>query len=450
MEDSTAQRRVGTTLRGKYRLDRLLGVGGMAAVYAGSHRNGLAVAVKVLHPWAAAEPTIVERFVREGYIANAIDHPGAVRVLDDDVSEDGAGFLVMELLDGRALADLAPHGPAFPLAAALDAADQLLDVLAAAHAKQIVHRDLKPDNLFVTNAGQLKVLDLGIARMRGITGNTVATRSGALMGTPGFMPPEQVLGEQEKIDARSDVWAVGATLFALLTGHVVHEAATPEQTMLRAATSAVPPLATMAPQVPPPICAVIDRALAMAQDSRWPDARSMQVALRAALEQSRLPSFAKGEALARAFIAPAFANTHPATTGARLALSAGVATPAPPTPTKKRARRIALVAGIAALSATIGGAAFVAKTRTHVHAAKMSVIAPETAAPAVPPAPPPAPTVTEAPAPAVAPSAVPAPTSKKSHAKPTQRPALQAAASSPPPPPPAPAAGAGSDPFDRP
>ena len=454
MEGLAPERRVGTTLRGKYRLDRLLGVGGMAAVYAGSHRNGLTVAIKVLHPWAAADAAIVERFVREGYIANAIEHPGAVRVLDDDVTEDGAVFLVMELLRGRSLSDVAPSGPAFPLDAALDAADQLLDVLAIAHAKRIVHRDIKPDNVFVTDTGLLKLLDLGIARMRGITGNSVATRSGALMGTPGFMPPEQVLGQQEQIDARSDVWAVGATLFALLTGSVVHEAATPEQTMLRAATTPVPPLASVAAHVPAPIAAVIDRALAMAQEHRWQDARAMQLALRETRAALGVPAFASGEPLARALHgADALSRTvaaAPLTTTSRMAVAAGISSDRP---ARRSRARMAVVAGIV-LAASAAATFMVAPRLLGAHAPPARAQASEPAAPAAPPVIVPAettaiiaPAVAEAP-PVASPAPVaPSASAKASSKKKTSSPAR---AKTTTPAPPAPAPGPAPDPFDRP
>ena len=214
---------LGTVLRGKYRLDRVLGIGGMAVVYAATHRNQKRFAVKVLHTELSMRQDIRARFLREGYAANTVDHPGAVAVLDDDVSEDGAAFLVMELLEGASVEHLwEKHGYTLPVGAALTIAHQLMEILAAAHAKAIVHRDIKPANLFVTREGQLKVLDFGIARVRdaAISG-AQATGTGLVLGTPAFMSPEQALAKSQEIDARTDVWAAGATLFTLLSGRNV-------------------------------------------------------------------------------------------------------------------------------------------------------------------------------------------------------------------------------------
>jgi hypothetical protein len=281
-----AGQRVGRTLCGKYKLDTLIGVGGMAAVYKGVHRNGHRVAIKMLHPEISASEALRARFLREGYVANAVDHPGSVRVLDDDVAEDGAVFLVMELLEGETLRELWERaGCRLPIEQTAAFAHQLLDVLAAAHSKGIVHRDIKPDNLFVTLEGRLRVLDFGIARMRDASGAS-ATRTGGIMGTPAFMPREQALGWVKEIDGRTDLWAVGATMFTLVSGQMVHNADTPEHVVVLTATQPARPFASVA-AVPPAIAAVVDRALAFARDDRFPDARSMQQAL----EQAYIASF---------------------------------------------------------------------------------------------------------------------------------------------------------------
>jgi len=244
-----ADARLGRVLRGKYRLDRVLGIGGMATVYAATHRNKKRFAIKMLHPELSVRENIRTRFLREGYVANSVDHSGAVAVLDDDVAEDGSAFLVMELLDGSALDVLASkhEGHKLPVGLVLSIGAALLDVLAAAHAKGIVHRDLKPANVFLTNDGRLEVLDFGIARLHDETSHAQhATQTGAMLGTPAFMAPEQALAEQSKIDAQTDLWAVGATLFTLLSGALVHEGENASQLMVRAATSKARSLATVA------------------------------------------------------------------------------------------------------------------------------------------------------------------------------------------------------------
>jgi eukaryotic-like serine/threonine-protein kinase len=279
--EQRARDQVGKTL-GKYHLDQLLGVGGMASVYAASHRNGNRVAIKLLYPELTRSVDVLTRFIREGYAANRVGHPGAVRVLDDDKTEDGSVFLVMELLEGEAVDAIhASRGGHIAVADLLPWMDQLLDVLTAAHAQDIVHRDIKPENLFVTWGGTLKVLDFGIARMKSAP-NTSVTRTGNQFGTPPFMSPEQALGRMKEIDARSDLYYVGATMFFLLTGEDVHPAESANEMLVLAATRPARSLASVLPDVPPPVARVVDRALSFDRDTRWQDARAMQTALREA------------------------------------------------------------------------------------------------------------------------------------------------------------------------
>lgn len=213
------ERLVGRWLRSKYRVDKVLGVGGMAVVFAGAHRNGNRVAIKLLLPEYAGHKEVVQRFLKEGYAANAVQHDGVVRVLDDDIAESGEAFVVMELLEGASVEELQDrHGGRLSVGVALALGYQLLDVLAAAHAKAIVHRDIKPANLFLTRKGELKVLDFGIARFR--DGSTRKTTTSMAMGTPDYAAPEQMFGRQDLVDARADVFATGATLFHLLSGEV--------------------------------------------------------------------------------------------------------------------------------------------------------------------------------------------------------------------------------------
>jgi serine/threonine-protein kinase len=345
-----AKRRVGRTLCEKWRLERLLGVGGMAAVYAATHRNNLkTVAIKMLHPELSAHPDVKRRFLREGYIANRVGHPGAVSVLDDGTDDDdGAVFFVMELCEGETLqARNEAFGGRIPPAELLELTDKLLDVLVAAHDQGIVHRDLKPDNVFITNDGQVKVLDFGIARLLDATEGT--TQAGVLMGTPAYMPPEQVKGLTDRIDGRTDLWAVGAILFSLLTGRRVHEATAPGELIVKAMTDAAPKLATVLPSVHPAIAAVVDRALAFEQDGRFPDARAMQRAVRDALAQIRdVP-------LGATVHAPAAASSDPLP----IVASAASGRSSQPAPSRARKRRGLLALGLvvfAVFAASVAGA----------------------------------------------------------------------------------------------
>ncbi len=279
--------RVGTTINQKWRLDELLGVGGMAAVYAATHRNGKRGAVKILHPEVAANPSLKARFLREGYVANKVDHPGAVSILDDDEAPDGTVYLVMELLHGETLdAKIARRQLGFD--EALSIAGHTLDVLSAAHEKGIIHRDIKPGNLFFTRDGTVKVLDFGIARLREATsagaGYPLAVTRHS-MGTPGFMPPEQARGLHDEVDARSDVWAVGATMFTALTGQPVHDGRTPNEQLLAGMTQPAPPLASRRLDAPPEVAQIVDRALAFERADRFQDAAEMRAAVGVAYEK---------------------------------------------------------------------------------------------------------------------------------------------------------------------
>ncbi len=274
--------RVGSVLKDKWSIDSKIAQGGVATVYEATHKNGTRVAIKMLHPEFSRNLDVRNRFLREGYAANSVNHPNIVQILYDDVTEDGSAFIVMELLKGEVLEAMRTRmGGKVPLKTALPLVFQLLDVLDATHQRGIVHRDIKPDNLFVCEDGQLKVLDFGVAQIReGFVGRgEEQTQSGMLLGTPEFMPPEQVLGQRENVDQQSDIWAVGATMFILLSGENVHPCETVSQFLIAAASQPARTLGSAAPWVPPPICAVVDRALAFDKQNRWPTARMMIEAL---------------------------------------------------------------------------------------------------------------------------------------------------------------------------
>ena len=275
-----AESRVGTTLHGKYTIDSVLGVGGMGVVYAATHRNGKRFAIKLLHPEFSSRRDLRTRFLREGYVANSVDHPGVVSVLDDDIADDGSAFLVMELLDGNTMEALgARPGARMPLREALGITHQLLDVLNAAHGKGIVHRDIKPANIFVLRDGQVKVLDFGLARLRDATTGLNTTRTGEQMGTPAFMAPEQARGEVKSVDPRTDLWAAGATLFTALSGCLVHEGENARQVMVRAATTPARSLGSVMPDAPAPVTELLATALAFEKSARWPSAAAMRDAV---------------------------------------------------------------------------------------------------------------------------------------------------------------------------
>ncbi len=280
------QARVGQTLNGKWHLDRLIDVGGMGAVYEATHRNGRRAAIKILHPHVASNPEVRKRFLREGYVANRIDHPGTVAILDDDTAEDGSPFLVMELLDGQSLSGLlTKSGGALPVPQALAIAAQVLEVLAAAHGNGIIHRDIKPANIIVTKTGYAKLLDFGLARIRDGVLSVIPTAAGIVMGTAGYMAPEQARGQPDQIDARTDIFAVGAVLFRAVSGRRIHERATAFDTTIAAMRDAAPSLSEVMADAGPALVRAVNGALKFEKANRWQSAREMFEELRAAYEE---------------------------------------------------------------------------------------------------------------------------------------------------------------------
>ena len=278
------QGRIGTVVNGKWQIDARIGSGGMATVYSATHRNGHRAALKMLHSQLSRDASTRARFLREGYVGNSVGHDGVVKVQDDGVTEDGCAFLVLDLLDGDTIeARRVSQGGSLPIDEALEIADQALDALAAAHEKGIIHRDIKPDNVFFCKDGRVMLLDFGLARMKDLQSHGAeATKTGVTIGTPEFMPPEQAQGRPDEVDARSDVWGLGATLFTIITGKYVHDANTLHAQLVASATLRPRPIRDLAPHVPVSVAVVIDRALELEKCHRWETAREMQRAFRAA------------------------------------------------------------------------------------------------------------------------------------------------------------------------
>jgi serine/threonine-protein kinase len=279
-----ARERVGQVFARKWQVDRLLDMGGMASVYAATHRNGNRVAIKLLHPTFAEHEDVKNRFLEEGYVANKVGHPGAVQVLDDDVVDDGTPFLVMELLEGESLEERLRKKNTLAPAGVLYIADRVLDVLAAAHDKEIVHRDIKPANVYLTKDGGVKVLDFGLARVRERSLKGSLTRTGMIVGTASYMPPEQARGKRDLIDARTDIWAVGATMWKAMTGRHVHEGDTVQERLLAAMSQKARSIRELMPALPASITEVVDRALAFQKVDRWSSAREMKAGVAKAYE----------------------------------------------------------------------------------------------------------------------------------------------------------------------
>ena len=263
---------------GNYVLERELGRGGMGVVYAATHRVlGRPAAIKVLLASTLEHRDRVERFFNEARAAMAIDHPGIVKTYDVGVDHGGRAYIAMELLGGSSLATRLRHGP-LPLRLAVQFARQIADALAAAHRAGIVHRDLKPENIIVTAGEQLKLVDFGIAKLAQPA--TVRTATGAMMGTPLYMSPEQCEGARE-VDARTDLYSLGCVLFAMLTGRPPFDGVGSGGVIGQHLHVPAPLLRTRCPAASPTLEGIVRCLLAKSRDERFRTASIVATALAA-------------------------------------------------------------------------------------------------------------------------------------------------------------------------
>jgi len=285
-----------------YEILAKIGEGGMGVVYrARDTRLGREVAVKVISSSFSGDHDRVKRFEQEARAAGALNHPNIVSIFDVG-THDGSPFVVMELAQGETLRAKLGRG-GLPVRKAVDYAVQAAEGLAAAHAKGIVHRDLKPENLFVTESGRVKVLDFGLAKlmrpeMLGAMGDKSATvtvdrtEAGVVMGTVGYMSPEQVLGLPA--DHRSDLFALGAILYEMLSGERAFRRASTVETLNAILTAEAPPLSAPGREMPPGVERVVSRCLEKEAGHRFETARDVALALEVASAGSG--TFAPAEA----------------------------------------------------------------------------------------------------------------------------------------------------------
>ena len=351
------------TLVGPFEVLALLGSGGMGDVYRGRDtRLGREVALKVLPAHLADDKEGLARFAHEARAASALNHPNIVTIYDIGRTDD-APFLAMELISGRTLRDLVKEGPV-PFRRLLDVAAQLTDGLASAHGAGIVHRDLKPENVMLTADGFLKILDFGIAKLAPtLAGGDLSqalTGTGLVVGTPGYMSPEQAAGRA--VDFRSDQFSVGLILYELATGRRAFEKETPVETLSAIIRDEPEPISALAPRLPAPVRWVIERCLAKDPEERYASTRDL------AREWKQLQRNADALAADTALSTAATARVEGPYTGRVRAVAGPSVTVGTPVPTASRgtapapesgARRAArvLFAALGALALVAGGGA---------------------------------------------------------------------------------------------
>ncbi len=373
-EHTAAQSRVGTTLGQKYELQRLVGVGGMGAVYESRNAwTGRRVAIKVLHPEFAKKPGVLGRFVQEAQVATRVVHPNIVEVLDLGQGEgDGAFYIVQEFIDGADLRSLMDEAGRVSPRRAVALMAPVMRALAAAHRAGVVHRDVKPENILVARdaAGATcpKVIDFGVSKLLDQP-STSRTLAGTTLGTPYYMSPEQARGDAD-LDGRSDVWAVGAVLYEMLSGALAFDADNYNLLIIKVCTERAPRLDGLAPELPPALVEAVHRALSPRREDRFETMESFLDALTACPLE--------GESLPPPMPLPA-RNDDPAMAATPMHWAA---TP-PPVARPRRAPWAAMASGLAAVCAVVFALASRQGT-AHARPAAVVASAPAVVVPALP------------------------------------------------------------------
>jgi serine/threonine protein kinase len=246
--------REGDIVSGRYRIEHLIGMGGMGAVFDATHlKLGKKVAIKVLSQDFYEDLEAISRFQREARIAGSMGHPNICEVIDTDISEEGFPYIVMEYLDGQSLSGAMKRQKRLPAGQALNILGQVLNALAVVHAKGIIHRDLKPGNIFLTSPRGVgviaKVLDFGISKALVAETSAQITQAGTTMGTPSYMAPEQFT-KSYKPDPRSDLYSCGAIMYKMVTGQTPFKGKNASETIARVMDEAVPDPLAVVPDLP--------------------------------------------------------------------------------------------------------------------------------------------------------------------------------------------------------
>jgi serine/threonine-protein kinase len=337
-----------TTIDGRYRVESVLGEGGMGVVYAGRHKViNKKVAIKVLRGEMSRDREMTERFLQEARAASSIGHPNIIDISDFGTMPDGSAYFVMEFLEGRSLASILQEIKPLPLKRLVHVAKQAAEGLQAAHSQQIVHRDLKPDNVFLIDRGSekdfVKILDFGIAKVASSNTNKL-TRAGTVFGTPHYMSPEQAAGAP--VDHRTDIYALGVIMYELASGRVPFDADNYMGILTQHMYKAPVPIRVLVPppssDIPPGLEAIILKALSKKPEQRYQQMSELAEDL-ARLDRGEMP-LAVSEMMSRsgAFSVPADYFNQSAVSG--------VLSATPPT----QQRRWGVIAGVTGVLAAVG------------------------------------------------------------------------------------------------
>jgi serine/threonine-protein kinase len=275
---------IGRTIESRYRIDGLIGLGGMGSVYRVTRvLIGDEVAMKILHTERVADPHAGERFRREAQAAARLKHPNAVSIYDFGITSDGLQYLVMELLEGVSLRQIIKQEGPLPPSVAAEITTQVCAALDEAHGRHIVHRDIKPDNIIInsTIAGlRVKVLDFGIAKLRDDVASHL-TQTGSVMGTPHYMSPEQCLGEE--LDSRADIYSMGIVLYEMLCGRVPFNSPVSTAVVVQHVNQPPQSLRSINTGISPQVEAVVFHALEKRREARPATASGLARELTAAV-----------------------------------------------------------------------------------------------------------------------------------------------------------------------
>jgi eukaryotic-like serine/threonine-protein kinase len=318
--------RIGDVLANRYRVERVLGQGGMGTVLAARHvALGERVAIKLLRPQALKVRGASERFLQEARAAAKIKNEHVARVVDVAALDDGSPYMVMEYLEGRDLGAVLEHTGPFPIAQAVDDVLQVSEAIAEAHQLGIIHRDLKPANLLRvrTPDGEplVKVLDFGVSKFVDSDSEHGLTRTNELVGSPYYMSPEQ-MQQSKSVDLRTDIWSMGVILFELITGKLPFDGESVMQLAIRVATEPAPALRSLLPTAPPELESILFKCLEKDRRRRYDTLAELSVALspfgspRAKLSADRIVAVTRNAssptwAVAGAATPPASAHAAP-------------------------------------------------------------------------------------------------------------------------------------------